>query len=609
MARLVSVHIENFKSIEQADIEIHPRVTVIVGRNNSGKSNVLDALSFLHSATTSDLAAAVSIRGGFAGLVFSRKVDRNVVVRIECALEEREHVALTDQVKTVIADVHPEQLRGAQWGRFLSYSLTVNRGNGFRESLKLRMDGTEYPVVDGTTEGATYTVEQIDLTGAVRAIGAGRPYGAGQVAAARFGNPGSPGFRFPPQDEILRILVSHIQTILRTLILRVGPNRNPSLQTNITGATNLAEDGANLADWLDYHRSDDVPRFRRFVKDFAALVPEVRDISTPRISGGQTTARLEEDWLQELPGFPLAATSFGERNLMTLVGHLVQARAAIILAVEEPENSIHPAAQHDLAGTFWRNSEDRQIIVTTHSAAFLSQFRLESWRMVTRVEGTSRIVPVGHESLRAVVDALGIRPSDIFDQDAIVLVEGPFDQAAFDAWLGTLRRDGGNDSLVRLRCAFISVNGLTNIPFYLDAKILETRVVKPLLFYITDGDVLSNEETADQWRLVRSATKGSVVGEFSLESGFVIEDYLLSPSVIERAYGNLVPSAVGIEKIRAEKPQHGKQAKEVLRQLFREARLPFDSSVAQGIASAMTVEEIPPVISNILEKIASAAVK
>jgi hypothetical protein len=294
---------------------------------------------------------------------------------------------------------------------------------------------------------------------------------------------------------------------------------------------------------------------------------------------------------------------------MTLVGHLVQARAAIVLAIEEPENSIHPAAQHDLAGTFWRNSEDRQIIVATHSAAFVSQFPLESWRLVTRVEGTSKVLPVDPKSLLAVVNDLGIRPGDIFDQDAIVFVEGPFDEAAFDAWLATLRRDGASDLLARLRCAFISVGGLTNIPFYLDAKIIQSRVVKPLLFYITDGDVLSDEETADQWRLVRSATKGSVVEEFSLENQFVIEDYLLSPSAIARAYGDRLPSSEAIEKMRGEKPQHGKQAKEALRQLFTESRIPFDSSVAQRIANAMTAEEIPPLITSILEKIASAAAR
>src|SRR6266705_1121826 len=70
MLRMTRLQIENYKSLETADINFHPRVTVLVGRNNSGKSNIIDALGFLHSLTSGNSQQAVADRGGVESISF-----------------------------------------------------------------------------------------------------------------------------------------------------------------------------------------------------------------------------------------------------------------------------------------------------------------------------------------------------------------------------------------------------------------------------------------------------------------------------------------------------------------------------------------------------------
>jgi ABC-type hemin transport system ATPase subunit len=60
---LTRVRIRNYKSIGKCDASLYP-LTVLVGRNGSGKSNFLDALRFVTEALHTSLDHAIKSRGG-----------------------------------------------------------------------------------------------------------------------------------------------------------------------------------------------------------------------------------------------------------------------------------------------------------------------------------------------------------------------------------------------------------------------------------------------------------------------------------------------------------------------------------------------------------------
>src|SRR3954447_21428619 len=62
------VRIRGYKSIAFCDVTLEP-LTVLVGRNATGKSNFLDALAFLRDAMTSGVAEALKRRGGVRGVI------------------------------------------------------------------------------------------------------------------------------------------------------------------------------------------------------------------------------------------------------------------------------------------------------------------------------------------------------------------------------------------------------------------------------------------------------------------------------------------------------------------------------------------------------------
>ena len=57
------VRIERYKSIAYCDVSLQP-LTILVGRNSSGKSNFLNALAFLRDALARGTDEAVRLHGG-----------------------------------------------------------------------------------------------------------------------------------------------------------------------------------------------------------------------------------------------------------------------------------------------------------------------------------------------------------------------------------------------------------------------------------------------------------------------------------------------------------------------------------------------------------------
>src|SRR5262249_49841198 len=76
------VRIRGYKSIAFCDVTLEP-LTILVGRNASGKSNFLDALAFLRDIVTVGVHEAVKWHAGVEAIPCRMQDDRIVAVEIE----------------------------------------------------------------------------------------------------------------------------------------------------------------------------------------------------------------------------------------------------------------------------------------------------------------------------------------------------------------------------------------------------------------------------------------------------------------------------------------------------------------------------------------------
>ena len=73
--RILNLSIKNYKSLRNIQLQPGP-LTVVIGANASGKSNLADFFDFLSDLYRHGLAVAVARKGGYENIAF-RKVRRS----------------------------------------------------------------------------------------------------------------------------------------------------------------------------------------------------------------------------------------------------------------------------------------------------------------------------------------------------------------------------------------------------------------------------------------------------------------------------------------------------------------------------------------------------
>jgi hypothetical protein len=124
-----------------------------------------------------------------------------------------------------------------------------------------------------------------------------------------------------------------------------------------------------------------------------------------------------------------------ERRLRT------SAKRSIIYAIEEPETAQHPNNQRILIDSFKALSEESgcQVLLTTHSPGFASSLPQESIRYVSRHAGTREPqIQSGVDVFGQVAEALGVTPDSRVQ--VLVCVEGPNDVLALKALSNALHQ-------------------------------------------------------------------------------------------------------------------------------------------------------------------------
>ncbi len=88
--KLTKLYIHNYKSFYDTTIELD-KMNIVVGENNSGKSNLIDVLEFIDIAMSKDIERAISDKGGYdkiknysavgeAKVVVRATFDKNVII-------------------------------------------------------------------------------------------------------------------------------------------------------------------------------------------------------------------------------------------------------------------------------------------------------------------------------------------------------------------------------------------------------------------------------------------------------------------------------------------------------------------------------------------------
>ncbi len=315
--RIEHLSVKNWRNFKSAEIDIGRRL-FIVGPNASGKSNLLDALRFLHDVASRGLQHAVQSRGGMARVrCLSARNNNHGRVALQVVITENTHTKWTYEL----------QLKGTAHPTVAVEKVTKND--------KMILERPD-PADKGDSQRSTQTaLEQVSSNQNFRPI------------AKSFG----------------RIRYMHlVPQIIKHYELGAEDNRDPF------GSGFLA----------DIAKTNEKVRTRRLEKITEALrfaAPRIMELSFSRDRTGKPHLQARYDHWRPDPALQ------DERDLsdgtLRLIGMLWLLQEAThsnrVVLLEEPELSLHASTIRQLPAILYRMTRGRgsQVILSTHSVDML----------------------------------------------------------------------------------------------------------------------------------------------------------------------------------------------------------------------------------------------
>ena len=362
MPLLRRVAIENFKSIAKCRVDLAP-LTVIVGRNGSGKSNFLDALKFVVDALQTSLDHAIRSRGGIDDVRRrSTGHPRNFGIRLELLLPNLHRADFTFEIAA----------RSGGSFAVKNEEINVIAPNGsvtanYRREER-RVSSESHPTMPPVLDDRLFLVNAAGL----------------------------PEFR------------AAYDALVTMGFYNLDPEAMREPQAPDAGEL-LHHDGSNIASVvarLSAHPSSALMRISEYL---GKIVPDVESVERVSLGPRETLQFLQKVKGAKYP-WRFYASSMSDGTLRAL-GALVAvtqltggAQTVRLVGIEEPETALHPAAAGALMDALREATRHTQVIVTTHSADLLDEVDInqDGLLVVVSEDGITRIAPPDQASLDVV---------------------------------------------------------------------------------------------------------------------------------------------------------------------------------------------------------------
>ena len=214
---------------------------------------------------------------------------------------------------------------------------------------------------------------------------------------------------------------------------------------------------------------------------------------------------------------------------------------ADIIMVEDPEIFLHPKLQKVSGDILYRLSRKNQVMFSTHSPNLLSNFNSRQIRQVfLNDDGMSEVRE--KTDISAVLDDLGYSANDLMNVNFVFIVEGKQDKSRLPLLIRKYYSETYDSEGKLSRIAIITTNSCTNIKTYANLKYMNQIYIRDNFLMIRDGDGKDSEELKSQLckyyarrneedvdRLPRVTEKNVLILKY-----YSFENYFLDPKVMAR---------------------------------------------------------------------------
>lgn len=368
--------VKGFRSIAALKVTL-PQFCVLVGPNGAGKTNVIDALKVFGEILSSLSASPLSDLGWHATVRRRQRESKGGIVLgaefgLYSAADGGTSVGTTSPslAATQVASVTVE---------FGFHRASADGAVIFKSTAVTVRDASSKPVLRFRAPGAGAQTNELEILdpGAAKRLGMidDSRLSTSQLMAMAAGFFGLQVGRNLPLMLLLSGRISSILEVASKVTrfrLDAAALRADSVGSSDGGGA-LAGSGAGLALAVERMRGtgkQPKPLFRKVLQALQSTYSRIEDVIPQRVSAGRVLLQFKERGIAE----PLdqASMSDGVLHALALYIALFEPRAGI-LAIEEPENAIHPWSLRKLVEA--AQDSPNRVILTTHSETVVNAIR------------------------------------------------------------------------------------------------------------------------------------------------------------------------------------------------------------------------------------------
>lgn len=398
--RITKIWAENYKSIQSLELEI-AALTVLVGPNASGKSNIADIIPFVSDVLNVGLNGALANRGGPLAV---RRTPisggmRNTVMRVRLELEEADveyefafrvfdngKYRVMHEKTRLTSKIDPEQ------------SLRIEIKNGRLISPKLkRPEGRAADIFDSMDKGTSNRDFRFDTS---------------EIHFPLIGlMPILLIFGFKKAESGLISTITSIHkaaVVLRNVrSYRIFPNELRAPQ-KMAYKYPLDEDGGNLASVLREMIKERSKNLPELLSALNQVVPGVDNIEVTPAAGNWIVKlhHIGTKGTEKGSWFDLSQESDGTLRLLGLLLAIYQDPPPPLIVIEEPELTIHPGALAVIAELMEEAASRTSLVITTHSPDLIDRLPVDSLRAVKIENGITSAGEIAAHQREAVKQEL-----------------------------------------------------------------------------------------------------------------------------------------------------------------------------------------------------------
>lgn len=369
---LTHIEIEGFKSFGSpaAKVDVTP-LTFFVGPNASGKSNFLAALEFLQTAVRHDVETAVAAFGGVSEVWNKRLREQEASAPLRIRIRDEPHEDLASYAfENHRLDAYDYELAldlpaddASPSVRTERLSADISHADGKRISYRITRQRNTLNIFNELVNQAAPLRRNEDIP---------------QPASGRL----IPSFAFDLIPVILR------SRILKWRFYHIDPVTARKAYRDIPWP-NLGRSGENLAVILNQMKqSNDGKPLASVEAALRGMVPGFKKIhSVP--NGEHLTFQVEESGISGK--FEPDSVSDGTVRLLALIAIALDTAPGDLIAVEEPENGLHPHLIPEIVEHFrYCTDEGAQVFATTHNPDFLDEALPDEVFLCAKADGFTR---------------------------------------------------------------------------------------------------------------------------------------------------------------------------------------------------------------------------